>query len=163
MKKILIFGNSGAGKTTLAKKLSDTFSLSHLDLDILAWLNTQPPTRKPLNESIGTIDDFLLNNPSWVIEGCYFDLLVHVSIKANKIIFLNPGTEVCIKNCENRPWEPHKYDSKEEQDKNLSMLISWVKDYETRNDEFSLKAHMSLYEMYKGDKTVVDKGETYKF
>lgn len=161
MKKILIFGNSGAGKTTLAKKLSGTFSLSHLDLDILAWLNTKPPTRKPLDESIGTIDDFLLNNPDWVIEGCYADLLAHVSKKANEIIFLNPGAEVCIKSCENRPWEPHKYASKEEQDKNLEMLIEWVKQYDKREDVFSLKSHRQLFNSFTGHKKEIKTGDSY--
>ncbi len=163
MKRILIFGNSGAGKTTLAQKLSLQFSLSHLDLDILAWLNTQPPVRKPLTESISTIDDFLLNNQDWVIEGCYADLLTHVSKVTTEIIFLNPGNETCIKNCENRPWEPHKYSSKGEQDNNLNMLIAWVKEYDTRDDEFSLKAHMSLYEIYKGEKTIINKSESNNF
>ena len=163
MKKVLIFGNSGAGKTTLAKKLSDKFTLAHLDLDNLAWLNIQPPKRKPVKESIRAIDDFLLGNSGWVIEGCYSDLLAYVSKKANEVVFLNPGTDACIKNCENRPWEPHKYTSKDEQDKNLDMLIDWVKDYETREDEFSLKSHMSLYEWYRGEKSFVNKGESYNF
>jgi len=163
MKKVLIFGNSGAGKTTLANKLSQKFTLSHLDLDVLAWLKTQPPKRKLLDESIGAIDDFLSDKTSWVIEGCYSDLLGYVSNQANEMIFLNPGIDACIKNCENRSWEPHKYNSKQEQDNNLNMLIEWVKGYETRDDEFSLKSHMSLYELFKGNKTIVNSGEIYSF
>jgi adenylate kinase family enzyme len=152
MKKILIFGNSGSGKTTLANQLSDKFSLTHLDLDILAWLDTQPPARKPLAESIKIMDDFLSQHDNWVIEGCYADLLSYVSKKANEIIFLNPGIDVCISHCENRPWEPHKYKSKEEQDENLDMLIEWIKQYNKRDDEFSLKAHQTLFNSFKGIK-----------
>jgi len=37
MEKILIFGNSSEGKTTLAKELSLQNNLAHLDLDTLAW------------------------------------------------------------------------------------------------------------------------------
>jgi len=159
MKKILIFGNSGAGKSTLAKKLKFKFELQHLDLDILAWLDTQPPSRRPLNESYNDIDEFLSENNSWVIEGGYADLLDYVTNQANDIIFLNPGTEVCIEHCRNRPWEPHKYTSKDEQDKNLNMLIGWVKDYEKRDDAFSLKAHKSLFNSFSGKKIEISDEE----
>ena len=163
MKKIVIFGNSGAGKSTLAKKLQQKYNLNYLDLDLLAWSNSSIPTRKPFAESTEEINDFLSNVNEWVIEGCYADLLRHVIKEAGELIFLNPGTDVCISHCRNRPWEPHKYASKEEQDKNLEMLIDWVKQYETRNDEFSLKAHIALYELFKKRKTIVKDGENYQF
>lgn len=161
MKKILIFGNSGAGKTTLSEKLANEFNLAHLDLDVLAWLDTQPPVRKPLNESAELINEFLLQNNNWIIEGCYADLLEQVSNNANEIIFLNPGTEVCIAHCKNRPWEPHKYKSKEEQDENLTMLIDWVKQYNKREDEFSLKTHKKLFDSFNGNKSEIKEGQKY--
>lgn len=52
MKKIVIFGNSGSGKSTLATMYSAKYDLPHLDLDTLAWLNTSPPERKPVEDSI---------------------------------------------------------------------------------------------------------------
>ena len=159
MKKILIFGNSGAGKSTLATKLNTKFNLAHLDLDTLAWLDTQPPSRKPLNESFKILDSFLSENNEWVIEGGYVDLLQYVSNEASEIIFLNPGREVCIEHCKQRPWEPHKYSSKAAQDKNLKMLLAWVKDYESRGDEFSLKSHKVLYNSFTGKKTEVTEEE----
>jgi adenylate kinase family enzyme len=127
MQKILIFGNSGSGKSTLAKQLSDKYSLEHLDLDVLAWSNSVQPIRKPITESKKNIDKFLLENDSWVIEGCYADLLRLVINCSNKVIFLNPGEYTCIDNCKKRTWEPHKYKSLEEQNKNLGMLINWIK------------------------------------
>ena len=159
MKKIIIFGNSGAGKSTLAKKLQIKFNLKHLDLDTLAWSESSIPTRKPLAESINDIDTFLSEASNWVIEGCYVDLLEYVSKHASELIFLNPATEVCIEHCRSRPWEPHKYDSKEEQDKNLNMLIDWVKDYDSREDEFSLKSHLELFESFQGNKIMIQDGE----
>lgn len=161
MKKILIFGNSGAGKSTLAKKLQNKFNLELLDLDTLAWLDVVPPERKLFNESTNEIDHFQKDNASWVIEGCYADLLEHASIKANEIIFLNPGTDVCVRHCKSRPWEPHKYISKKEQDKNLDMLIDWVKQYDERDDEFSLKSHKALYEKLSGNKIEIKEGQSY--
>jgi len=152
MKRTVVFGNSGAGKTTLAKKLQQEYNLEHLDLDALAWSDAVPPARKELSQSINEIDAFLNNYGSWVIEGCYADLLEHVAKLANEMLFFNPGVEVCIEHCRNRPWEPHKYTSKEEQDNNLEMLIDWVKQYDKREDEFSLKSHRRLFDSFTGYK-----------
>ena len=161
MKKILIFGNSGSGKSTLANKLRASFGLQHLDLDILAWEETQPPTRKVLSESVLILENFISKHNNWVIEGCYADLLTYVSKSANEIIFLNPGKETCIERCESREWESHKYESKEAQDKNLDMLINWVKEYDDREDEFSLKAHKFIFSSFAGKKTEVKNNEEY--
>ncbi len=68
------------------------------------------------------------------------------------LIFLNPGLEACLANCRSRPWEPHKYASKQEQDKNLQFLLSWVVDYYTRSGSLSLKAHMLCFQAYAGPK-----------
>lgn len=68
------------------------------------------------------------------------------------MIFINPGTETCITNCKNRPWEPHKYESQKAQDANLTMLIDWIKQYTERTDEFSLKAHRQLIDNFSGNK-----------
>ena len=155
MKRILIFGNSGAGKTTLAKELQKKFKLEHLDLDTLAWSDAITPTRKPLAQSINEIDTFLENTSDWVIEGCYSDLLEHVAKETKEMFFLNPTVETCIKNCRSRPWEPHKYVSKEEQDKNLEMLVEWVKQYFKREDEFSIKSHRKLFDSFAGNKKEV--------
>jgi len=59
MRKIVIFGNSGAGKSTLSKQLSEQFDLTHLDLDILAWNDSKPPTRAPISESKEAIQTFM--------------------------------------------------------------------------------------------------------
>ena len=69
-----------------------------------------------------------------------------------QIIFLNPGMDICATNCRNRPWEPHKYGSPEEQDANLDMLLAWVEQYSQRTDEFSLRAHRKIFDSYAGEK-----------
>jgi hypothetical protein len=68
------------------------------------------------------------------------------------LLFLNPGKEQCIRNCQSRPWEPHKYSTKMEQDERLSFLLSWVDDYYTRNGEMSLSAHVECFQAYTGPK-----------
>lgn len=153
MKRVVIFGNSGSGKSTLAKEYSAKYNLAHLDLDTLAWDDALPTKRREFKSSAAEIDTFQLKNKKWVIEGCYSDLLQYSMRKAAEIVLLNPGVEFCIQNSRARPWESHKYRSKEEQDNNLSMLIEWIKQYPVREDEFSLNSHRRLYEEFVGVKT----------
>ncbi|MGY5453005.1 shikimate kinase [Agarivorans sp. MS3-6] len=160
MRKILIFGNSGSGKSTLAKALCDAEQLAHLDLDTLAWQATQAPTRQPLQHSWQQIRRFIDTHQAWVIEGCYSDLLELVAAYSNEIIFMNLPIEDCIANAKARPWEPHKYESKEAQDNNLDMLISWIAQYSERTDTFSKSSHQAFYDHYRGKKTVIIANQT---
>ena len=153
MRKVVIFGNSASGKSTLAKQLCESEKLAHLDLDRHAWTIASPPERKPLSESRQEIEQFTALNPSWVIEGCYSDLIEMVLPKSSEIIFLDISVKDCIANAKNRPWEPHKYESKEAQDANLEMLIDWIARYSERNDTFSSASHEQLFNNYSGKKT----------
>jgi adenylate kinase family enzyme len=155
LSKILVFGNSGSGKSTLAKKIGESSGLAHLDLDMLAWKATDPPERKELSESEKEIVGFIKSNDNWIVEGCYTDLLVLLEEQADEIIYLNLPVELCIKNARKRPWEPHKYASKEAQDENLTMLIDWISQYTKRQDTFSKQAHLKFYTEYKGIKTMI--------
>ena len=159
MRKILIFGNSGSGKSTLAKELCEAEGLAHLDLDILAWLPTSTPERKPLIESEKEIMAFISSHNKWVIEGCYSDLLEIVVKRASEIIFMNLPITACIENAKKRPWEPHKYESKEAQNANLSMLIDWIAQYSERDDTFSENGHKKLYNAYPGMKSMFTSNE----
>jgi hypothetical protein len=61
---------------------------------------------------------------------------------------------MCIANAKNRPWEPHKYKSKESQDTNLNMLTNWISNYTSRDDTFSKTAHQKLYDDWQGKKAM---------
>ena len=154
MNKVVVFGNSGSGKSTYAKQLSASSACAHMDLDTIAWdTNAAKPTRCPLSESERQIAAFIEGHEHWIIEGCYADLLAMALRHADELVFLNPDTEVCVQNAKNRPWEPHKYPTPEAQDANLGMLIAWIEDYEQRKDEFSLQAHRRLYDGFQGKKS----------
>ncbi|MCZ2720505.1 shikimate kinase [Marinomonas sp. 15G1-11] len=159
MSKIVIFGNSGSGKSTLATKLALINHLAHLDLDTVAWKPMTPPERLPVSESCAQIRAFTSINCNWVIEGCYSDLLDVVIQQADEVIFLNLPVSVCIENAKNRPWEPHKYESKADQDANLEMLINWISQYTVRDDTFSKAAHERLFKDFQGKKTMYESNE----
>ena len=153
MKKIVIFGNSGSGKSTLAIALANRHNAAHLDLDTIAWKADQPTVRADFADSRAALLTFIEDNKNWIIEGCYSDLLREAANYCTELIFLNPGVEACVANCQSRPWEPHKYPTPEAQDENLKMLIAWVREYETRDDEFSLQAHCQLFDSFAATKT----------
>lgn len=154
MKKIVVFGNSGSGKTTLANRLCQAEGLAHLDLDNVAWKPVSPPERREIADARQEIDEFMRAHAEWVIEGCYSDLLELVLPKASEIVFLNLPIEACIANAKRRPWEPHKYETRELQDANLDMLLEWIAQYQVRTDTFSKTFHEALYNRYSGKKTM---------
>ena len=150
--RILIFGNSGAGKSTLAKSLAGENALAHLDLDVLAWEKAAQPARRALAPSRTDLEAFTFAHEGWVIEGAYADLLSLLLDDCSELVFLNPGVDACIENCRSRVWEPHKYPDKAAKDRNLAMLIDWVREYETREDEYSLSSHRWLFDRFNGVK-----------
>jgi len=152
MQRYVLLGNSGSGKSTLAQRLARAGGLPHLDLDGLAWEPGVPPRRRPLTESAREIGSFMDANDRWVIEGCYADLLTVALPRCTRLLFLNPGIDACLANARRRPWEPHKYPSKEAQDANLALLLGWIRDYAARRDHFSLAAHRALFDGFAGGK-----------
>jgi len=66
----------------------------------------------PLDQSRSENEKFIYANESWVIEGCYTDLLEMAVGESNEIIFMSLPVEDCRANAMRRPWEPHKYGSK---------------------------------------------------
>lgn len=148
--KTVLLGNAGAGKSTLSRQLLKIEDTAILSLDELAF--SGGAERRPVIDSVADAMRFIHTNESWLVEGCYSDILAPLLPFAEKLIFLNPGVEACILHCRARPWEPEKFDSKESQDSNLENLISWVREYEAREDEYGLKQRRKLYESFQKHK-----------
>ena len=150
--RILIFGNSGSGKSTLARQLADAHGLPHLDLDAIVWEPNQVAVQRSPEAIAASLAQFIADNPSWVIEGCYGELVEAASGHCTELVFLNPGLETCLAHNRARPWEPHKYASKEAQDAMLENLQAWVAGYYERDDPWSYRAHRRLFDAFAGAK-----------
>ena len=146
----VIYGNSGSGTTTMARALASTLGVPHLDLDSIAW--DEPLVRKAMPETLTLLSAFIAEHPSWVIEGCYGDVVHAAARVATELRFLHPGIEACIAHCRLRPWEPTKFPTPEAQDAMLEALIDWVRQYETRDDEYGLARHRAVFEGFGGVK-----------
>lgn len=156
-RRVLIFGNSGSGKSTRAKALADEHAMAHLDLDTLAWDPVERTTRRPLAEANAEMEGFRSEHASWVVEGCYADLIELLLPHASELLFLDLDVETCVAHCRSRPFEPHKYASQEAQDENLAFLIEWVRGYPEREGPLGRPAHLALYEAFPGKKERITK------
>ena len=144
--KMILLGNAGSGKSTLARKIMSKQAAARLFLDEVAFQDGAE--RRPLSDSIADVRRFMADNESWIIEGCYAEIIEAILGNCEELIFLNPGVDVCIAHCRARPWEPEKFSSKEEQDDNLENLIEWVAAYESRADEYGLSQHREIYDAF---------------
>lgn len=150
--RIAIIGNSGSGKSTLAKWIAGRAAAPLLDLDTVAWEPSQIAVARPTGDAVREVQDFCVSHENWVVEGCYGNLVRAALAFCPRLIFLNPGEQRCVAHCRARPWEPHKYFSKAEQDERLQFLLEWVAQYYSRDGEMSLASHAALFAAYEGPK-----------
>jgi adenylate kinase family enzyme len=153
--KLLVFGNSGSGKSTYARAMAAQYGMPHLDLDSIVWAPGKIAVQRAAADIAAALADFLANNSDWIIECCYGELVTAAAPHCTELIFLNPGLEACLANNIRRPWEPHKYASREAQDAMLANLQEWVAGYYERGDDWSYMARCALYNAHTGAKREV--------
>lgn len=153
--RVLVFGNSGSGKSTYARMLAARHDLVRLDLDTIVWEPGRIAVPRPPEAVASELLAFVEREPRWVVEGCYGDLVEMALPFCTRLVLLDPGLETCLANNERRPWEPHKYARKEDQDALLPALQAWVADYYTRTDACSHAWHRRVFEGFWGDKLVL--------
>lgn len=153
--RVLIFGNSGSGKSYRAKQLAEQHALAHLDLDMIVWEPGKIAVARPAADVRADLAAFFAAHTAWVVEGCYGDLVEAALPHCSELVFVNPGQQVCLENNRRRPWEPHKYASMDAQQSKLSFLLEWVGAYYTRDDACSYAYHRRVFDTFGGAKTEV--------
>ncbi len=66
--RIWIGGGISHGKSTLAKRISQELDFPHLDLDSIVFTDNCGG-RRPEQETVIELDNFIRRNESWIIEG----------------------------------------------------------------------------------------------
>jgi adenylate kinase family enzyme len=150
--RLLVFGNSGSGKSTYARRIASEHAIARLDLDSIVWEPGRIAVQRSASDIRRSLDDFIAQNEAWVIEGCYGELIEEAAHHSTELIFLNPGLEACLANNRRREWEPHKYKSLDEQNSMLDKLQEWVAGYYTRTDTWSYSAHRRIFDGHAGRK-----------
>src|SRR5689334_7102723 len=96
--RILVFGNSGSGKSTYARRLASEQGVPHLDLDTIVWEPGKIAVQRQAAAIHQSLNDFVTKNTAWVIEGCYGELVEAASPYCTELVFLNPGLAACLAN-----------------------------------------------------------------
>jgi adenylate kinase family enzyme len=94
--KITIIGSSGGGKSTLARKISQTFDIPRLEIDRIWFkydghknLNGTPQQKETVSQKIESdLHAFLLVNDNWVIDGTYSKLQPLIAGQADTVILI---------------------------------------------------------------------------
>ncbi len=150
--RIAIVGNSGSGKSTLSRAIARDRAWPQLDLDTIAWEPHEIAVPRNSADAEADLERFCATDSDWVVEGCYSELIAVALRFSPLLILLDPGMDRCVANCRERPWEPHKFASRAEQDQKLPFLLNWVREYYTRDGLMSLQAHEALFDTYGGPK-----------
>lgn len=89
MKKVLVLGPSGGGKSTFSRKLGELLSLPIVHLDSHYWQENWTPTEREVwREKCRKMAD----EPEWVMDGNYRSSIDIRLPKADTVIFLDTPT-----------------------------------------------------------------------
>lgn len=93
MKKVIVIGSGGSGKSTFSKKLGEMTGLPVIHLDKLYW---RPGWVEPSKEEWAGIHGKLLEGDSWILDG-NFGGTMEARIKAcDTVIFLDLPRTLCL-------------------------------------------------------------------
>jgi adenylate kinase family enzyme len=93
MKKILVIGNSGSGKTTFAKELAEKTGLPLVHLDKIFWCGEWAHISRDEFDSILKKE---LQKNEWIIDGDFSRTLPHRLKCADTVFYLDLPTITCL-------------------------------------------------------------------
>ncbi|MET0778565.1 MAG: adenylate kinase [Pseudomonas mandelii] len=154
--RTLIIGNSGAGKSWLAKRLAEHLHAPWIDLDRVHWVSDECSIARSRSEALG-MARVLADEEHWVIEGVYGWIVSELIYRATALIWLCVEDQTCIANI-------HQRENRQDNDELLIALLEWAGSYRLREDSSGFCAHRQLFEGFSGSKIrLMDRSEIAAF
>ncbi|MCA1634413.1 MAG: DNA topology modulation protein [Acidobacteria bacterium] len=133
MKKVLVIGSGGAGKSTFAGRLGERLRIAVIHLDSHYWRAGWVET--PKDEWLETVEE-LLRRDAWIMDGNYSGTLEHRLGVCDTVIFLDLPRTVCLWRVLKRlllNWRRSRPDMAEGCPEKFSLdFLSWVWNYPQR-------------------------------
>ena len=149
MKRIMIIGCPGSGKSTFARAIAAKTGLPLYYLDMMYW--NPDRTTKPKDEFRAALRETVAL-PEWIIDGNYGSTLEIRMEACDTVIFLDYPVEVCIAGVEERRGKPRP-DMPWVETKPDLEFIEFIKKY---NEESRPKV-IELLEKYKEKNIIIFK------
>lgn len=143
--RTLIIGNSGSGKSWVAKQLAEHLQVPWIDLDLIHWISDEHSIARPRAEALG-MARVAASKERWVIEGVYGWMVSELVGQATTLIWLCLEDEDCVSHIRQR--EAKRDDS----DELLIALQDWAGSYRNREGSSGFAAHQRLYEGFSNSK-----------
>jgi adenylate kinase family enzyme len=93
MKKIMIIGSGGAGKSTLARAISEKINIEVYHLDALLW---KPNWKQVSKEQQRSTQEEIVQKEEWIIDGNYGGTMDVRFQAADTIIFMDIHRIICV-------------------------------------------------------------------
>lgn len=144
--KLDIIGSVASGKTTLARKLSETYHVPFYQKDNIVWERTPSGDKKRGDKERDQLFQEIINSDDWIVEGSPRKLLRESFEKCDYIILLDiPLLKRLARTI--RRWVRQKSGKEEYNSKPtfkfLCCSIKWVFEYE--KDKKEIKEYLSAY------------------
>ncbi|MGL5417685.1 MAG: adenylate kinase [Clostridium sp.] len=128
MRKVIVIGCPGSGKSTFSKKLHKAIGIPLFHLDMLYWNSDKTVVEKNIFEE--RLKNILVQE-EWIIDGNYGTTMELRLQACDTVFFLDYAVNVCLEGIEKRkgkartdiPWIEEMDDEKDEE------FISFIKNY----------------------------------
>lgn len=146
MKRILVIGCAGGGKSTLSRRLRDILHLSLIYLDQIWHLpDGSHISPEEFDEQLAEV----LDSPCWILDGNYRRTLPIRLEHCDTVILLDFPTEICLSQAAGRigrkredlPWVETEFDPE---------FQNWIRHFRKRN----LPEIMSMLEEYRESRSI---------
>lgn len=152
--KMIIIGNSGAGKSYLTNRLSKTLNIPAIHLDALFWEPGGFNQKRSKDHVFAEIEE-LANGNAWIVEGVFGELAARFVANADEMIWLDFDWSICEQGLLARGSESSKQLDQEMAEDNFRQLLTWASEYWSRDDLRSWKGHYQLIENFNKKKSVL--------
>jgi adenylate kinase family enzyme len=147
--RTVIIGNSGSGKSHLAKSLSTFHSLPIIHLDRIFWMPGGFNEKRSKDEVSCEVEQ-KRNDDLWIVEGVFGELAELFLPRTQTLIYLDMDWATCQKGLQSRGSESSRQVDAIAAEENFSKLHSWAEQYWTRTGLCSHAGHFRLFSGFTG-------------